>query len=107
MINVLLRVLIMILVHLRGAVVQSVYRLTTGWTTDGSGFLSQKGEESSLLLAVQTGAWVHLALLSNVPGALFPAVKRPGNEADNSPPTNAEVKKTSMSLLRVSSWSSA
>jgi hypothetical protein len=29
-----------------------------------------------------------------VPGALSPGVKRPGREADHSPPTSAEVKKT-------------
>jgi hypothetical protein len=28
-----------------------------------------------------------------VPGALSPGVKRPGREADHSPPTSAEVKK--------------
>jgi hypothetical protein len=29
-----------------------------------------------------------------VPGALSPGVKRPGREADHSPPTSAGVKKT-------------
>jgi hypothetical protein len=29
-----------------------------------------------------------------VPGAFSPAVKRPGPEADHSPPTSAEIKKT-------------
>jgi hypothetical protein len=29
-----------------------------------------------------------------VPGALSPGVKRPGREADHSPPTSAEVKNT-------------
>jgi hypothetical protein len=28
-----------------------------------------------------------------VPGALSPGIKRPGHEADHSPPTSAEVKK--------------
>jgi hypothetical protein len=31
-----------------------------------------------------------------VPGALFPGVKRPGREADNSTPASAEVKKMSI-----------
>jgi hypothetical protein len=31
--------------------------------------------------------------LQRVPGALSPGVKRPGREADHSPPTSAEVKK--------------
>jgi hypothetical protein len=29
-----------------------------------------------------------------VPGDLSPVIKRPGREADHSPPTSAEVKKT-------------
>jgi hypothetical protein len=32
-------------------------------------------------------------LIQWVPGALSPGVKRPGREADHSPPTSAEVKK--------------
>jgi hypothetical protein len=32
--------------------------------------------------------------IHRVPGALSPAVKRKGREADHSPPTSAEVKKT-------------
>jgi hypothetical protein len=31
--------------------------------------------------------------IQRVPGALSPGVKRPGHEADHSPPTSAEVKK--------------
>jgi hypothetical protein len=31
--------------------------------------------------------------IQRVPGAPFPGVKRPGREADHSPPTSAEVKK--------------
>jgi hypothetical protein len=40
--------------------------------------------------------WGPPNLLSNqwVPGALSPRVKRPGREADHSPPASAEVKKT-------------
>jgi hypothetical protein len=30
--------------------------------------------------------------IQGIPGALFPAVKRPGREADHSPPSSAEVK---------------
>jgi hypothetical protein len=41
-----------------------------------------------------------------VPGALSLWVKRPGREADHSPPTSAEVKKTwvYMSTPHTSSW---
>jgi hypothetical protein len=43
------------------------------------------------------GNWVFKYYLQTpilwVPGALSPGVKRPGREADHSPPTSAEVKK--------------
>jgi hypothetical protein len=47
-----------------------------------------------------------------VPGAFSPGIKRPGREADHSPPTNAEVKKTSERrsihpLPHTPSWGSA
>jgi hypothetical protein len=32
--------------------------------------------------------------IQGVPGSLSPEVKRPGHEADHSPPTSAEVEKT-------------
>jgi hypothetical protein len=43
-----------------------------------------------------------------VPGALSPGVKLRGREADHSPPTNAEVKKTWIytSTLHTRSWRS-
>jgi hypothetical protein len=50
-----------------------------GWTTEESEFESQEDQEFSLLHVVQT---------------LSPGVKRPGREADHTPPTSAEVKKT-------------
>jgi hypothetical protein len=37
--------------------------------------------------------WGPLNLLYKGTGASFPGVKRPGREADHSPPTSAEVKK--------------
>jgi hypothetical protein len=39
-----------------------------------------------------------------VPGALSPGVKRPGHEADHSPPTSVEVKKT---WIYTSTWRNA
>jgi hypothetical protein len=44
-----------------------------------------------------------------VPGALSPRVKRPGREADHSPPSSAEVKNGGdiLSLPHTSSWRSA
>jgi hypothetical protein len=34
--------------------------------------------------------------IQRVPAALFPGVRRPGREADHSPPTTAEIKNTSI-----------
>jgi hypothetical protein len=43
---------------------------------------------------VQTGSGVHPTSYSmGTGGAISPGVKRPGREADHSPPANAEVKK--------------
>jgi hypothetical protein len=42
---------------------------------------------------VQTGSGAHPAFYPMGTGALCQGVKRPGREADHSPPTSAEVKK--------------
>jgi hypothetical protein len=44
---------------------------------------------SRIFHVVQTSSGVN----PTYPGALFPGVKRPGREADHSPPASAEVKK--------------
>jgi hypothetical protein len=46
----------------------------------------------SLHHRVQNGSGTHLASYPMVPGALSLGVKRPGREADHSPPSSAEVK---------------
>jgi hypothetical protein len=54
--------------------------------------------------------WSSPSLLSNwVQGPLSPWVKRPGREADHSPPTSAEVKKMwiYLSTPHAPSWRSA
>jgi hypothetical protein len=80
---------------IRGSgIAQSVQRLATGWTTEGSEFESRYGQELSLLHVVQTGSGVHPTSYPMGMGALFPGVKRPGREADRSPPASAEVKNT-------------
>jgi hypothetical protein len=62
-----------------------------------SKFESGWGQEFSLLHVVQTGSEAHPASypmgIGGV-GVLSPGVKRKGREADHSPPTSAEVKKT-------------
>jgi hypothetical protein len=40
---------------------QSLYRLATFWTTEGSEFESQYGQEFSLFCVVQTGSGTHPA----------------------------------------------
>jgi hypothetical protein len=58
-----------------------------GWTTEESEFESRWGQEFSLLQIFQTGSEVHR---TTCPMGT-PGVKRPGHEADHSPPTCAEV----------------
>jgi hypothetical protein len=70
-----------------------------GWTTEGSEFDCRYGQEFSLLNLVQTGSAVHPTSYSMGIGAFSRGVKRPGREADHSPPTNAEVRKM---LIRTS-----
>jgi hypothetical protein len=69
-------------------VAQSVQRLATGWT--GSEFECRWAQEFYLL---QTGSGVHPTSYPVVTGSLSPGVKRPGCEADHSPPSSAQVKK--------------
>jgi hypothetical protein len=45
---------------------------------------------------VQICSWVQPTAIQLVPAALSPGVKRPGREADHSPPSSAEGKKTSI-----------
>jgi hypothetical protein len=66
--------------------------IATGWTTEA--------EESEFRVPVGTRIFSSTqcpdlpSLLTTGTGALSPGVKRPGHEADHSPPTSAEVKKT-------------
>jgi hypothetical protein len=48
----------------------------------------------SFLHVVQTGSGAHQASHTKGTGGSFPGVNLPGREADHSPPTSAEVKKT-------------
>jgi hypothetical protein len=48
---------------------------------------------SSLDTMVHTGCGVHPTSYTRGTGGSFPGVKRPGREADHSPPTSAKVKK--------------
>jgi hypothetical protein len=79
-------------VELGAGIVQSVWRLATGWTTTRSEFESQESQEISFLQSIQTGSGAHPYQM-DMRGS-FPWGKRPGREADHSPQTSAEVKKT-------------
>jgi hypothetical protein len=57
-----------------------------------SGFDSLKGRDFSVLHSVQTGSGTNLAPIQWLPGALPSRVKRPGREANHSPPSGAVGK---------------
>jgi hypothetical protein len=57
-------------------------------------FESRWGQEFLFLHVVQTDSGVHPTSYAVGTGGSFPGVKPPGREADHSPPTSAEVKKT-------------
>jgi hypothetical protein len=54
--------------------------------------ISDRGKTLFLLQNDQTGSGAHQASGSTCSGAFPPDVKRPGREADHSPPSSAEVK---------------
>jgi hypothetical protein len=60
----------------------------------GSEFEFWLGQEFSLLRFAQTGSGAHPTSYPMDTGALPSRIKQPGREADHSPPTSAEVKKT-------------
>jgi hypothetical protein len=60
----------------------------------GSEFESRYCQKCSCLRIVQTGSAAQPASYPMGNGALSSGVKRPGREADHSPATSAEAKKT-------------
>jgi hypothetical protein len=75
-------------------IAQSVWRLVTGWTTEGSEFASPGGGKNFLFSTSSRPALGSTQPpIQWVPGALSMGVKRPGREADHSPSTSVEVKK--------------
>jgi hypothetical protein len=59
---------------------------------DGQGSIPGRSIDSSLLHSVSTGPGATQPPIKWVPGALSADVKRPGSEADYSPPSSAEVR---------------
>jgi hypothetical protein len=56
------------------------------------GSISESGRDFSLRYCIQTGSGPHPASYRMGAGGSFPGVRRPGREADHSPPCSAEVK---------------
>jgi hypothetical protein len=78
---------------LQGAgLAQAVQCLTTGWTTGRSGFDSRRGHRIFPVASV-SGSGAHLDSCTMGTGGPFPGGKaRPGRDADQSPPSSAEVE---------------
>jgi hypothetical protein len=80
----------------RAVIAQSVYGWPTGWTIGVLGFDSRRGLGIFPFTTVS-----RMALgptqppIQWVPGTLSLGAKRPGREADHSPPSSAEVKNAS------------
>jgi hypothetical protein len=74
-------------------IAQSVNRWATGWTIGVLGFGSRRGLGIFLFTTVtRTALGPTQPPIQWVPEALSLGVKRPGREADHSPPYSAEVK---------------
>jgi hypothetical protein len=96
-VHILFRVLCFIIFlrrNLHGKCRDSAVGIATGWTTEGSEFESRWGQEFLLFGVVPTGSGVHPTSYPMGTGGSSSRIKRPGREADHSPPTSAEVKKT-------------
>jgi hypothetical protein len=80
---------------MRAMIAQSVKRWATGWTIGVLGFDSLRGLGIFLFTtASRTALGPTQPPIQWVPGALSQGLKRPGREADHSPPSTAEVKES-------------
>jgi hypothetical protein len=67
--------------------------IVTGYRLDGRGVGTQVLSGSTFVLhSIQTGSLVYPAFCAMATGAVSKALKRPGLEADHSPPTYVGVK---------------
>jgi hypothetical protein len=77
----------------RSVIAQSIRRWATGWMLGVLGFDSRRGLGMFLFTtASRTALGPTQPPIQWVPGALYLAVRRPGREADHSPPSCAEVE---------------
>jgi hypothetical protein len=66
--------------------------MATGYSLGGRGSIPGKGKISLHSTASRLVLGPTQSPIQWIPGVLFPGVKRPGREADHSPPSSAEVK---------------
>jgi hypothetical protein len=75
-----------------------IKQLALSWTTEDSEFESVYGQELYFLHIFLNSSGAHPAPYTMRTRGFFPQVKLQERETDNSPPTSAEVKKTSIYL---------
>jgi hypothetical protein len=82
--------------------------IATRYWLDGRGSISSRVKRFSLFHNVQTSPGAHPDSYL-IPGALSSGVKRPGRDANHSPPSSASVKKDGaiLTLPQTSAWRSA
>jgi hypothetical protein len=81
--------------YMGAGIAQSVQRLVTSWTTEGPEFESRWGQEFSHHHIFQTGSGTHIVSYTMCTWSTYKATKRLGREANQSPPTSAEINKMS------------
>jgi hypothetical protein len=77
---------------IRAVIAQLVQRWATGWTIEVLRFYSRRRLGIFLITASRTAQEPTQPPIQWVPRALSLGIKRPGREADHSPPSSAEVK---------------
>jgi hypothetical protein len=95
MMMLLMMITITTIITIRAVIAQSVWRWATGWTIGVLGFDSRRGLGIFSSPPRPGRPWDPPSLLSNGylgGGGLSLGVKRPGREADHSPPSSAQVK---------------
>jgi hypothetical protein len=80
--------------YVGSGIAQSVIAIGYGMASREVVVRDPVSHDSSPLHVVQTGSDVNPASYPKGAGALSPRLKRPGREADHSPPISAEVKNT-------------